>query len=295
MSALFVPASAYNVTVNIQGQQVHTSISLSLTQNITALPILTATLDSSSQPNLSTAFDQGLSQADPNAVTSGLSVGVSSTKASLNLTCAMDVSGIAKRNGNIVSVNMTWLAFNVTSDLRAGNLSYNTIGSRYFAPIIAYYANASRLVGRPNSTIGGVTFFVNGTSFNPTQTQNYVDNFTMLKFGSLRPSLDQWNRTYTLSNNTTTWRYSPPQLFNFDMRIQRNNVTTSYAAQYAYNAIISVSGLSRAKGHVILVDVGTGDLEWVMAAIVVVAVLSAVSVQVFYARRKKRLGKFQRR
>ena len=295
MSALIVPASAYNVTVSIQGQQVHASISLSLTQNITALPILTATVDSSSQSNLSAAFDQGLSHADPNATSSGVSVGVSSTKASLNLTCTMDVSGVAQRNGSIVSVNMTWLAFNVTSDLRAGNLSYNTIGSRYFAPIIAYYANASRLVGRPNATINGVTFFINGTSFNPTQTQNYVDNFTMLKFGSLSPSLDQWNRTYTLTNNTTTWRYSPPQLFNFSMRIQRSNVTTTYAAKYGYNAIISVSGLSRAQGHTILVDVGTGDMEWVMAALVLLAVLSAVAVQVLYARRKKRLGKFQRR
>jgi len=295
MAALYVPASASNVTVNIQGQQVHTSISLSLIQNITALPSITATVESATQSNLSAAFDQGLSRANPNAASSGLSVGISSTKASLNVTCTMDVSGVSQRNGNIVSVNMTWLAFNVTSDLRAGNLSYNTIGTRYFAPVLAYYANASRLVGRPNATLNGVTFFVNGTSYNPTQAQNYADNFTMLQFGSLEPTLDQWNRTYTLTNNTTTWRYSPPQLFNFDMRIDRKNVTTDYTANYGYSAMISVSGLSRAQGRIILVDVGTGEMEWVMAAIVILAVLSAISVQVFYGKRRKRLGKFQRR
>ncbi len=295
MSTLYVPASASNVTVNIQGQQVHTSISLSLVQNITALPNITTTVDSTSQSNLSTAFDQALSHANPNAASSGLSVGITSTKASLNLTCTLDVTGVSQRNGDIVSVNMTWLPFNVTSDLRAENFSYNTIGSRYFRPAVAYYANASRLVGSPNATINGVTFFVNGTSFNPTQAQDYVGNFTMLDFGYLSPTLNQWNRTYTLTNNTTTWRYSPPQLFNFDMRIQRKNVTADYVASYGYSAMISVSGLSRAQGNTILVSVGTGGMEWIMAALVILAVFAAVSVQVLYRNRRKRFGKFQRR
>lgn len=295
MSALYVPASASSISVNIQGQQVHASISLSLVQNITTLPPITTRVDSTTQSNLSAAFDQGLSHANPDAASSGLSVGITSTKASLNLTCAMDVSGVSQRNGDIVSVNMTWLAFNVTSDLRVENMSYNTIGNRYFRPVVAYYANASRFVGRPNATISGVTFFVNGTSFNPTQAQNYAGNFTMLEFGSLRPTLDQWNRTYTLTNDTTTWRYSPPQLFSFDMRIQRGNMTAHYLASYGYNAMISVSGVSRAQGQTILIEVGTGEIEWVMAAIVILAVFSAVAVQVLYRNRRKRLGKFQRR
>jgi hypothetical protein len=295
MSALYVPASAANITVNIQGQQVHTSISLSLVQNITALPNITTTVDSATQSNLSAAFDQGLSHVNPNAASSGLTVGITSTKGSLNLTCSMNVAGVSQRNGDIVSVNMTWLAFNVTSDLRAANLSYNTIGSRYFRPVVAYYANQSRFVGRPNATFSGVTFFVNGTSFNPTQAQEYAGNFTMIDFSALNATLDQWNRTYTLTNNTTTWRYSPPQLFNFDMRIQRKNVTADYVATYGYSAKISVSGLSRSQGHTILIDVGTGEMGWVMAAIVILAVFSAISVQVMYRNRRKRVGKFQRR
>jgi hypothetical protein len=292
---MYVPASASNITVNIQGQQVRTSISLSLVQNITALPDVTTTVDSAAQPSLSAAFDQGLNRANPNAVSSGLSVGITSTKGSLNLTCTMDVFGVSQRNGDIVSVNMTWLAFNVTADLRAENLSYNTIGSSYFRPVVKYYANASRFVGRPNSTIAGVTFFVNGTSINPTQAQNYAGNLTMIDFSGLSPALNQWNRTYTLTNNTTTWRYSPPQLFNFDMRIQRKNMTADYVANYGYSAMISVSGLSRAQGHTILIDVGTGEIQWVMAAIVILAVFLAITVQVLYRNRRKRLGKFQRR
>jgi len=295
MSALYVPASASNIIVNIQGQQVHSSISLSLVQNITALPNITTTVDSAAQSNLSAAFDQGLSHANPNAASSDLTVGITSTKGSLNLTCSMDVAGVSQRNGDVVSVNMTWLAFNVTSDLRAENLSYNTIGSRYFRPVVAYYANQRRFVGRPNATFSGVTFFVNGTSFNPTQAQEYAGNFTMIDFSALNTTLDQWNRTYTFTNNTTTWRYTPPQLFNFDMRIERKNVTADYVANYGYSAIISVSGLSRSQGHIILIDVGSGEMEWAMAVIVILAVVSAISVQIMYRNRRKRVGKFQRR
>jgi hypothetical protein len=79
------------------------------------------------------------------------------------------------------------------------------------------------------------------------------------------------------------------------MRIERKNVTADYVANYGYSAIISVSGLSRSQGHIILIDVGSGEMEWVMAAIVILAVVSAVSVQVMYRNRRKRVGKFQRR
>ena len=295
LSTLYVPASASTITVNIQGQQVHTLIDLSLVQNITALPNVTTTIGSATQSNVSAAFDQALSRANPNAASSGLTVGISSTKGLLNLTCNMDVVGVSQRNGDIVSANMTWLTFKVTSDLRAENLSYNTIGSRYFRPVVAYYANASRFIGRPNATITGVTFFVSGTSFNPTQAQNYAGNFTMLDFSDLNAALDQWNRTYTLSNNTTTWRYSPIQLFSFDMRIEHKNVTADYVANYSYSAMISVSGLSRAQGNILLIAVGSGKIEWAMAAIVVLAILAAIIVQVRFRNRRKRVGKFQRR
>jgi hypothetical protein len=59
--------------------------------------------------------------------------------------------------------------------------------------------------------------------------------------------------------------------------------------------MISVSGLSRAQGHTILIDVGTGKIQWVMAAIVILVVFLAITVQILYRNRRKRLGKFQRR
>jgi hypothetical protein len=190
---------------------------------------------------------------------------------------------------------MTWLPFNVASDLTAGNFNFNYIGRHYFRSVVAYYANASKFVGRPNATITGVTFFVNGSAVGPPTAENYVGNFTMLDFRSLSPSLDLWNRTYTLTNDTTTWRYPSSIRLDFDMKIERKNVTTHYIATYDYSASITVPGVGRAQGSAVLLDVGSGEKEWAMAAIVVIALVSAVAVQFLLRSRKKKVARFQRR
>jgi uncharacterized membrane protein YcgQ (UPF0703/DUF1980 family) len=295
ISSIYAPVSASNVTITVEGQQVHATFALSLVQNVTALRNVTTTIDSASESNVSAAFTQALRSANPSASPSNLRLEVTSTRRNLNLTGTMDVVGVSQRNGDILSVNMTWLQFDVNSDLRAQNFSFNTVGIRYFRSVVAYYANASRFVARPNATITGATFFANGTSIGPPAAEDYVGNFTMLKFDSLNPDLGQWNRTYTLTNNTTTWRYFPSQLLNFDMRIQRKNATTDYVATYGYNATISVPGVGRAQGHILLADVGTGQTEWAMAAIVILAVASAIGVQILFRNRKKKLAKFQRK
>jgi hypothetical protein len=295
VSSTYVPVSASNVTVTVEREQVHAAFSLSLVQNVTALPNVTASISSGSGSNVSAAFTQALRRANPSAFPSNLTLQITSTKGRLNLTGSMDVVGVSQRNGDILSVNMTWLQFGVNSDLRAQNFSFNRVGSRYFRSVVAFYANASRFVSRPNATITGVTFFANGTSVGPSAAVNYVGNFTTLDFNSLNPDLDQWNRTYALTNNTTIWRCFPSQLLNFDMRIERKGVTTDYVATYGYNVTLSVPGLGRAQGSILLADVGTGETEWVMATIVILAVVSAIGVQVLFRGRKKKLAKFHRK
>jgi hypothetical protein len=291
---MYVPAYASNVTVTVVGQQVHAAMALSLVQNITTLPQLTTSVDAGSDANISAAFSQALKNANPSASPSNLLIGLTSEEKSLNLACTMDVVGVSQRTGDIVSTNMTWLSFNVGSDIRAQNFSFNTIGKRYFRSVVVYYGNASRFVGRPNATITGVTFYVNGTSVGAPAAEDYVGNFTTLNFASINTNVAQWNRTYTLNNDTTTWRYFPAQFLNFDMRIERKNVTTDYIATYGYNVAISVSGVGRAQENVLLTDVGTGETEWTMAAVVILAFVAAVSVQILLSK-KKRLARFQRK
>ena len=289
-----MPASASNVSITVEGQQIHATYALSLVQNVTALPNVVTSVDSTSDSNVSAVFAQALRSVNPSATPSNLSIELVATHDDLNLTCTFDVLGVSQRTGDLLNVNMTWLPFIVRSDLRAQNFSFNTIGSRYLRPVVTFYANASRFVGRPNATITGVTFFVNGTSVGPPAAQDYLGNFTTLNFGDVSPTVSQWNRTYTLTNNTTTWRYFPSKLLNFDMRIERRNVTLDYIATYGYNVTISVPGVGRTLGSVLLVDVGMGHTELMMAVIVILAIVSTVFVQLRY-RSKKRLVKSQKK
>jgi len=292
-SVCAAPASAADVTITFDKQQVQAKMILSVHQNMTRFPNQATSLDASSGANVSSAINEALRGVDPSASFSALSVKVKSNATWLNLTVVMSLAGVSERRGDVADVNMTWKAFNTTADLRVGNFSYNTVGSRYFRPVVDFYQNASKFENNPNATIKAVTFFVNGTSVAGASVANLVGNFTVLDFRSLDLPLDQWNRTYNLANNTTTWRYAPPTILNASIRVQELNKTFTLFSYYAYGALITVQGLASAHGNLLRANVGTGQQEWIMAAAVLVAVVAAVVVQVVFRRKRKtlRLGR----
>ncbi len=293
---LIVPTSASNVSITIDKKtgQVQAIFRLSLEQNITQLPNQTNTLNLANDPQLASSFDEALKKSNSTAVLSDLTMDITSKGSSLTLTTTMTVSGVSDRRGDILAVKMDWKGFNVTSDLRAGNLSYNKLGARYFRPVVLFYSNASRFVARPNATITRVSFLVNGTSVGPPAAENYAGNFTILDFADLNTPLEEWARTYSLSNDTTTWRYTPAQHFDFAITTQRQNRTTEFFATYGYDAEIIVSGIARAHGDTLLVDAGTGQEEWIMAGIVSLTIILAIVTQLLFRARKKKYAKFGR-
>ena len=293
-SVFVAPVSAADVAITFDRQQVQARFVLSVHQNMTSLPSETSLLDASRDANMSNAIGAALRSKDPSASFTTLSVNVKSSSAWLNLTVLMNLAGVSEKRGSITDLNMTWKAFSTKADLRVGNLSYNTLGTRYFRPVVQFYDNASRFENTPNATVQAVTFFVNGTESVAGRDQaNLVGNFTVLDFRSLDLPLDQWNRTYSLSNDTTSWRYRPNEILNASVRVQELNKTFTLISQYGYSAEISVPGLAVAQGNILRADVGSGLEEWIMLAVVAVSVVLAVVVQLNYRRRKKalRLGR----
>ena len=293
VSVYTAPTSAANVTITVGTQQVQTKMTLSVHQNITKFPNLATPLDTSSGTNVSTAINKALRATEPSASFSALSLYVKSNATWLVLTVVIDLAGVSERRGNVADVNMTWKAFNTTADLSVGNFSYNTVGRRYFRPVMDFYQNASKFENKPNATVKGVTFFVNGTSVAGTSMANNVGNFTVLDFRSLNLPLDQWNRTYNLSNNTTTWRYVPATILNASVRVDELNKTFRLFSYYSYGAMITVEGLASAHGNLLRVDIGTGQQEWIMTGLVVLAVVATVVMEVSFRRKRKtvRLGR----
>ena len=294
VSIYAAPVSATNVTMTFNKGQLQAKMVLSVHQNMTDFPKETINLDASSDVSMSAAFTAALRKVAGSASFSALTVGVSSSPTWLNLTITTNVVGMTERHGDVATANMTWRSFNVSSDLRAGDLSYNNVGRRYLRPVVAFYQNASKFETSPNATIKAVTFFVNGTLSVPgPMATNSVGNFTFLDFSALSAPLAQWNRTYTLSNNTSSWKYAPPPLINASLRVQSLNKTFTIFATSVYSAEITASGLVQTQGEVLLTDVGTGLNEWIMVGVVVLALVLAIVVQIMYARRKKavRLGR----
>ena len=293
VSIYAAPVSAANVTMTFNKGELQAKMVLSVHQNMTDFPRETINLDASSDASMSAAFNAALKNVARPASFSALTVGVSSNPTWLNLTITTNVAGMTDRHGDVATANMTWRSFNVSSDLRAGDLSYNDVGSRYLRPVAAFYQNASAFETRPNATIKAVTFFVEGISVPGNVAANSVGNFTVLDLSSLSTPLAQWNRTYTLSNNTSSWRYSPQPLLNASFTVQTLNKTFTIFATYAYSAEITATGLVQTQGEVLLVDIGSGFDEWIMLGLVVLALVLATVAQIMYSRKKKavRLGR----
>ncbi len=289
-SLFIIPVHGTGVTISTQNGQFQTKMILSLHQNITTLPTTTLSLDASQDSSLRSAFANALQQADPSAQLSGLTLQITSTNDWLNVTATMGVSGVSTLNGDVASFNSTWKSFDVATDLSAQNLSYNTVGRVYFRPAVEYYVNASDYELKPNATITAVTFFANETSVPGYRLADQVGNFTLFDFSPLNVPLEQWNRTYNIPNDTTSWRYTPAEALAVSVSGTRGlNNTFQIFANYGYNAEIVLPGLGQGSGNTLLVDVGSGHREEVMVGAVIFFIAVAVGVQMLFRSKKRKM------
>jgi hypothetical protein len=288
-STFIIPVKAAGVTITIQDGTIQSKMVLSFHQNMTQLPTRTSTIDSNTDPSLMTNFAKSLSQTQSSPKLSHVAIQVVSTANWLNVTASMSLSDVTTLQGDIMNASTTWKAFHVDTDLQADTLSYNTVGKRYIRPVYNYYVNASRLVGRPNSTITGVTFFSNQTSIGGPQAANQAGNLTLFDFRSLNTTLDQWKYQYNLENDTSTWRFTPQPAIISSIKYSRGlNKTSTIFCNYRFDSEIVVVGLARSKGNNVLIDAGSGRSELVMTALVIVSIAAAIWVQLLYRRRRKK-------
>ena len=290
LGSLLVPVHASQVTMTVRSGTIGSKMTLAFYQNMTRFPMRTATLDGTTDPTLMDSFTKALKAADPVAGISQVGINLTSTANWLNITASMDVSGVTVQTGDILNTTTTWKSYYIANDLRSGNVSFNAVGSRYLRPVYDYYVNATRFVGKPNATITGVSFFSNNnTVLAGDEAANQAGNLTLFDFRPLNVSLSQWNYTYNLQNDTTSWRFTPAPIISSSIKFTKGlNNTSVILADYSYGAEVVVRGLARSHGDEVLVDVGSGNRELVMAGIVTLTIILAVCVQLLYRGRKKR-------
>ena len=290
LGSLLVPVHASQVTMTIQNGTIGSKMTIAFHQNMTQLPSRTATLDGTTDSPLMDSFTRALKVADSSAAVSKVTVNLSSGANWLNITASVDVSGVTVQTGDILNTTTAWKSYHIDNDLRSGNVSFNTVGSRYLRPVYDYYVNASRSVGKPNATITGISFFSNNnTVLAGEEAADQAGNLTLFDFRPLNVSLNQWNYTYSLQNDTTSWRFTPAPIISSSIKFIRGlNNTSIITADYSYSAEVVVMGLARSHGDGVLVDVGSGNMELAMAGVVIFAVILAICIQILYRGRKKR-------
>lgn len=117
-SFLTAPVSAAEITISVEKEQVLARIVLSVHQNITVLPSQTSVISGTQDAATLSNFSEAIRKLNPNATLSDLSLQLNSSSSWLNLTVTMSLSGIIERHGDISTVNTTWKAFDISTDLR---------------------------------------------------------------------------------------------------------------------------------------------------------------------------------
>lgn len=286
-------ASGSTIELSVEPNVVDVSATLNFYQNMTALPSVEERVEGDALRNVTSSMEKALNSSVPAAKISNLSLRVSSSNSSINVTASFGVLAIATRKGDLLSINCSWKSFAVRDDWRTGNLSYSLAGRTYIRPVVDLYANATR--PPLNATVKAVTFFWAKNETVPSYlAANRAGNFSIFDFSNLATPISRWNRNLSVANGTTTWRLDPGPSLELSIRVQELNRTFVLYSLYHYQATISVKGVAHAEGDVIVIDVGSGTAELAMSLVVLATIVGAAFTSVVYRRRRSAIVRRRR-
>ncbi|WP_455363304.1 hypothetical protein [[Eubacterium] cellulosolvens] len=285
-SAATVRGSSLNYLVH--DGKVSVDLSLDFFQNATAMPTLETELTGLSAQDLASALEESVKKRIGDASVSSLSAELASEESWINSTIRFEVTGVSSRKGDLLSVNCSWIALDVSRDLRVENLSYNLIGATYVKPAFEKYLDYDKLP--LNETIERVTYLSRQDELSPRYGALRAGNATLLDFRNLAQPIQEWERTYDVTEGSTTWAYSPGPAVDLTMTVTPREGTPFTAhAFYNYSAAVSVDGLAQANGNILVTDVSSGFEPLVMLAIIIAAFVIAVLASWSYRVRRRQI------
>jgi len=281
-------ANASSLDYTIQETMVSATLTLHFYQNATSIPNLNATLTGSVAQELTAALEASLTTRTTGISISALTGELTSSDNWINSTIRFGIEGAARRKGDLLVADCSWMSFNVSRDLKIENLSYNLIGATYLRPQFAAYAN---FTGAPlNETISAVQYLSGGEDAPAWIVTNRVGNATLLDFGRIGVPIENWRRTYNLTDDLTTWTYDPGPILDVGMGVTPlEGKPWNVQASYGYNASVSVRGSAQAKGNIISVDLFGGLQPLLMLVVVLVTFATAVITSWTYRSRRRQM------
>ena len=281
-----VHASSLNYTVH--DEKVSVGLSLQFFQNATAVPNLNGTFTGSTAQDLASALEGSLRKTISSISVSSVSGELISKNGWINVTIQFEATGVSTRKGDLLIVNCSWIPFNVSRDLKFGDLSYNLIGGAYVKPPFESYVDYPK--PPLNETIASVTYVSGPEEISPRVAVNKAGNATLLDFSSLARSIQEWKSEYNVTEGSTTWTYSPSPAVDLTMTVVPKEGAQSVShAFYGYNATISVDGLAQAQANAVSIDISTAFQPLLMVAIILATFAVAVASSWAYRSRRKQM------
>lgn len=285
-SAASVHAASLDYT--IRDEKVSVALSLHFYQNATMVPTLNQTFTGLPAQDLTVALQESLRKRVANISLSSLSGELVSAKGWINSTIQFEITGTSARKSSLLIFNCSWIPFNVSRDLRLGDISYNLIGATYIRPAFERYVDYEK--PPLNETISTVTYLSGPEELLPRVAVNRAGNATLLDFGNLASRFEEWERKYNVTEGLTKLVFNPHPAVDLAMMVTPRNGTPSAShAFYKYNATLSVSGIARANGDVISTDISSGFEPLLMLAIVLVTFVVAVMASWSYRSRRRQV------
>jgi len=281
-------ANASSLNYTIQETKVSAGLALNFYQNATSMPNLNVTLTGTSAQDLTRALEESIRKKAVGLSITSLTGELKSADGWVNSTINFEVAGASGRKGDLLVANCSWAPFNVSRDLRIEDLSYNLIGATYIRPRFAEYANYTGT--SLNETISAVQYLSIGEEVPPLIAVNRAGNATLLDFALIDQPIQNWKRTYNITNDLTTWTYDPGLALNLEMKVTpREGLPSTFQASYSYNASVSVKGSGQAQGNVISVDMYGGLMPLLMLVVVLVTFVAAIIASWTYRSRRRQM------
>jgi hypothetical protein len=252
------------------------------------MPDLNGTFTGSTAQDLTSALEGSLRQTISSIYVSSLSGELTSRNGWINTTIQFEVTGVSTRKGDLLIVNCSWIPFNVSRDLKFGDLSYNLIGAAYVRAPFENYVDYDK--PPLNETIASVTYVSDLEEISPRAAVDKAGNATLLDFSNLAQSIGEWKSEYNVTKGSTTWTYNPSPAVDLTMTVVPREGTESVNhAFYRYNATISVDGLARAQVNALSIDVSSAFEPLLMFAVILATFAVAVAASWSYRSRRKQM------
>ncbi len=170
----------------------------------------------------------------------------------LNLTARFNVNESPIVQGGEARYDLSWKTFLINDDLKAGGMSFNSIGEKYLISALDPFVNFPNGLGRSMGVTIGRLPVSNITYVTPT---SHID---LLDTSPLSTPLEDWNLTRDLIGGTQTWTSPNTAGFNVvgALRFTESGSITSfnYIARAEFSAQVSAPVGAFAKNDTLFVD-----------------------------------------